>query len=333
VVFLNEDGSFPSQYYAWGEGVDPNASKRWDDDLGWVTDETNTTQNPDYQASRRRRRAVAGTIMTAGFLGGTAAAGGFGGAGASGVNSGLDAFEAGSFAPGGAPETGMALNYAGPGATAGGAAAGAEVGGGVNTPGTPPPGGNVAVPPDPSTGGGLFGDGTAGSFLSSPAGRLAGGLASNYLAGRNDSNTSAAANRADPFGQYREDYARRLAELYKDPSYIQDLPGYRFRQQQGEQGIQRTAADKGYFRSPNMLYDISKFNSGLAEQAYNQEVTNLARLAGADINPGTAGNIMQSGNQQSTNMRAGSFNSYLGAGGSVMDWLFSQDNTTPTGTA
>lgn len=320
VVMVNEDGSFPTQYHAWGEGVDPTASRTWDGDLGWVTDETNTTQNPDYQDSRRRRRAIAGTVMTAGFLGGTAAAGGFGGgagATASTVPQGTNLSTYGGMTTG---LDGGALALT-PSTGVGGAAglvpaAGAGAGGG---------GGGTAA-------GGLFGNGTAGSFLSSPAGRLVGGLASNYLASRNDRNTSAAADRADPYGPYREDAAQRLQRLMQDPSYVQNLPGYQFRQQQGEQGIQRSAANKGYFRSPNMLYDLSKFNSGLAEQAYNQEFTNLARLAGVDINPGTAGNIMQSGNQQSTNMRAGSFNSFLGAGGNVLDWLFS-NNDTPTGTA
>lgn len=44
--------------------------------------------------------------------------GGLGNAGTVGANVGLDAFEAGSFLPGGAPEAGMALNYTGAGAAA-----------------------------------------------------------------------------------------------------------------------------------------------------------------------------------------------------------------------
>jgi hypothetical protein len=89
----------------------------------------------------------------------------------------------------------------------------------------------------------------------------------------------------DPFGAERPAYQARLAALYQDPSYLQNLPGYQFQQQQGEEAINRQAAKSGHFLDQNRLYEISKFNTGLAETSYNQEATRLANLAGANIAP------------------------------------------------
>lgn len=133
---------------------------------------------------------------------------------------------------------------------------------------------------------------------------------------RNDAN--AAADRADPFGQYRQQAGADLMKLMEDPSYLYERAGYKFKQQQGEQGIHRGAANKGYFRSPNMLFDLSKFNSGLASQEYEAEYKRLAEMAGVSINPGTAAKIQANGNQTSTNMRSAGVTQL---GSSFFDWL------------
>lgn len=136
---------------------------------------------------------------------------------------------------------------------------------------------------------------------------------------RNDAN--AAADRADPFGQYRQQAGADLMKLMEDPSYLYERAGYKFKQQQGEQGIHRGAANKGYFRSPNMLFDLSKFNSGLASQEYEAEYRRLAEMAGVSINPGTAAQIQANGNQASTNMRSAGVTQ---AGSAFFDWLSRQ---------
>ena len=115
---------------------------------------------------------------------------------------------------------------------------------------------------------------------------------------------SAAADRADPYGQYRERGATNLHALEANPNSVTETPQYQFLQQQGEQGIERTAAKTGYFRSPNMLFDLSKFNQGLAAQEYNKEWERRAAEAGVNINPSTGAQIQANGVTGSNNMRA-----------------------------
>ena len=52
------------------------------------------------------------------------------------------------------------------------------------------------------------------------------------------------------------------------PFNFQEDPGYAFRQQQGERGINRAAAARGQFFSGRVGQELSDFNSGLASQEY-----------------------------------------------------------------
>lgn len=68
------------------------------------------------------------------------------------------------------------------------------------------------------------------------------------------------------------------ADAYKnDPGYtpiprtleeLQATPGYQFRQQQGEEALNRQAAARGQFFSGAAMSDLDKFNSGLASEEY-----------------------------------------------------------------
>lgn len=141
----------------------------------------------------------------------------------------------------------------------------------------------------------------------------------NVFTSRNaQANTNAAASRADPYGPRREAAGAELDNFMRDPNYIYQRPGYLARQAQGEQGINRAAANKGYFRSPNMLFDLTKFNSGLAAQEFDAEYKRLAEMAGVSINPSTAANIMADGSAASTNMRTAG---YTQLAGTFLDWL------------
>lgn len=93
------------------------------------------------------------------------------------------------------------------------------------------------------------------------------------------------APQVDPFGSQRPYYQQQLRNLYQDPSSLQNLPGYKFAQEQGEKAINRQAAKTGHYVSTNRLYDISKFNTGLAEQMYGSEADRLAKLAGSQFGP------------------------------------------------
>lgn len=128
--------------------------------------------------------------------------------------------------------------------------------------------------------------------------------------------------RADTWGPDGREFAKRkLFELFNDPSSIENTPGYKFAQQQGEQGINRGAANKGYFRSPNMLFDLSKFNQGLASKTWNDEFSKYAQMAGLSFNPANAANVGAQGAEQSSNMRGNTLDAVLAAGGTFIDWL------------
>lgn len=146
----------------------------------------------------------------------------------------------------------------------------------------------------------------------------AGGIYNVWNSRNAQANTNAAANRADPYGPRREAAGQELDNFMRDPNYIYQRPGYLARQAQGEQGISRAAAGKGYFRSPNMLFDLSKFNSGLAAQEFDAEYRRLAAMAGVDVNPASAANILADGRAASTNMRTAG---YTQLAGGFLDWL------------
>lgn len=137
---------------------------------------------------------------------------------------------------------------------------------------------------------------------------------------RNDINS--AVERADTWGpENRQRAIDRIWQLYNDPSSIENTPGYQFARQQGEQGVNRAAAGRGYFRSPNMLYDLSKFNQGLATKTYDAEMGRLLTMAGAGNNPANAASLAAQGAGQYSSMNRASLTSALAAGGTFMDWL------------
>ncbi len=85
---------------------------------------------------------------------------------------------------------------------------------------------------------------------------------------------------ADPFAQYRPEYAERLSALAKDPSSIKDTATYKARLM----GAERTMASQGYTGSGNAL--AAAADAGAA--AYQQEFDNLSLLSGAGVGIGAA---------------------------------------------
>lgn len=74
--------------------------------------------------------------------------------------------------------------------------------------------------------------------------------------------------------------------------FITSNPAYKFRQEEGLRGMQRTAAAKGMFGSGNLLRDLTEFSSGLAAQSYDTEVDRIMQMAGVGAgSPGTAGQV------------------------------------------
>lgn len=77
---------------------------------------------------------------------------------------------------------------------------------------------------------------------------------------------------------------------------LQATPGYQFTQQQGTQATTNAASAMGLTLSGNTLEGLSEFNTGLADQTYQQQVSNLQNVvntgegaaAGVGANIGTA---------------------------------------------
>jgi hypothetical protein len=97
----------------------------------------------------------------------------------------------------------------------------------------------------------------------------------------------------NPFAPHRAGYAKRLSELYADPSSIAETPGYKFQMEQGMQAMGRTSAARGSRLSGGALVEAQKFGQGLASQMRQQEIQNLSMLSGAGFGPAGGQYAMQ----------------------------------------
>jgi len=129
-----------------------------------------------------------------------------------------------------------------------------------------------------------------------PAAWISTGLAV-YSAYNNNKNQkkagSAAANAADPFASERTEYQEDLRDLMRGEFTPSD-PSYKWRFDQGMEGVNRGAAASGMLRSGNRLAELETFGQNMASQEYSNQFARLSRLAGADIgSPSTAAQIIQ----------------------------------------
>lgn len=79
-------------------------------------------------------------------------------------------------------------------------------------------------------------------------------------------------------------YEQRLQALLDNPDSIKDTGAYKFRFNQGQQALERSAAAKGMTGSGNVLAALSDYGHGQASQAYGDEATRLAGLTGQQNN-------------------------------------------------
>jgi len=112
---------------------------------------------------------------------------------------------------------------------------------------------------------------------------------------------------------------------------LQNMPGYQFQQQQGQQQTLAAAGAMGMGLSGNTLQALSKYNQGLADSTYQQELQNLlapvqlgqAAAAGqaANIGAGAAnmGNIMMGQGQNQANIAIGEMGGITGSIGNAMN--------------
>jgi hypothetical protein len=131
---------------------------------------------------------------------------------------------------------------------------------------------------------------------------------------------------------YLQQQPNRLGDIYNQDfagGFEQD-PGYQFRQQQGEQAINRSAAARGGRMGADTLKSLMNFNSGLASQEYdNWNQRRMGAASGADqgdwARNSSLSGLVSSGGQQ----RAGAYGQYgtnqanlaAGTGGSLAQLL------------
>ena len=118
---------------------------------------------------------------------------------------------------------------------------------------------------------------------------------------------------------------------------LQNMPGYQFQQQQGQQQTLAAAGAMGMGLSGNTLEALSKYNQGLAQSTYQQELQNLlqpvqigqAAAAGQAANVGNAasniGNIAMNQGQNQANIAIGQMGGITGAIGNAMNQYTTQN--------
>jgi len=75
-------------------------------------------------------------------------------------------------------------------------------------------------------------------------------------------------------------YEQRLQELMSNPDAIANTNAYRFRFNEGQQALERSAAAKGMLRSGNTLAALTNYGQGAASQEYGNEISRLGALTG-----------------------------------------------------
>lgn len=126
-----------------------------------------------------------------------------------------------------------------------------------------------------------------GRGILSDASGLAGLLAAHGMQGL----ANQIGRESNPFGAYRDQYAKQLQTLMADPTSVEQDPGFTGSRDQALSQVQKLMAAQGYKGSGNMgaaLYDRS--NNFELDYINNKE-NQLATLAGANIAPNYSGAV------------------------------------------
>jgi hypothetical protein len=118
------------------------------------------------------------------------------------------------------------------------------------------------------------------------------------LFGPSGQSPDAAKLAADPFAPYRSANAQKLQDLINNPNLAYSLPGYQSTQRQSRQAVNRNAAAAGNLVSGNTLGAITDTTSNVASQWFNNYVSTLSGLSGANQAPAYGQNAY---NQSVTN--------------------------------
>jgi hypothetical protein len=168
------------------------------------------------------------------------------------------------------------------------------------------------------------------------------------LNGTDLNNARTAANAADPFASQRGQYQTQLQGLLTNPNSFQMDPGTQFAENQALQAVSRHGnAMFGTTRSGNTAQALEQTAAGYGAQAYNQRITQLMQMSGANnmFGPSEAGRIMAGGYANQNASLAGGLqggingilSAILGKGGSnvgdigsILSQLFSANTPTDT---
>lgn len=107
------------------------------------------------------------------------------------------------------------------------------------------------------------------------------------------------ANVANPFGPYRDQAAKQLMSLEKDPSQIANTPGYQFALNQALQNVGTKESLGGYGGTDTERNSLATEASGLAQQTYNNTIKQLSDQAGVQFSPDAAAQLLAQGNTAS----------------------------------
>lgn len=80
--------------------------------------------------------------------------------------------------------------------------------------------------------------------------------------------------------QYSNPYEERLAALVNNPNLIEGTNAYKFRFNQGQQALERSAAAKGMLNSGNTLAELARYGQGMASDEYGREFERLNSATG-----------------------------------------------------
>jgi len=80
--------------------------------------------------------------------------------------------------------------------------------------------------------------------------------------------------------QYDNPYEQRLMQLMNNPDSIADTNAYKFRFNQGQQALERSAASRGMLNSGNTLAALADYGQGAASQEYGNEFNRLSSAVG-----------------------------------------------------
>ena len=74
-------------------------------------------------------------------------------------------------------------------------------------------------------------------------------------------------------------YENKLRDLMSNPDSIANSADYKFRFNQGQQALERSAAARGMGSSGNVLAELAKYGQGMASNAYGAEADRLAGMS------------------------------------------------------